>query len=51
MRLHVVDGTYELFRAYFSTRPNTDAGGRDRKATVGLASSMLSPCCTTAQKR
>ena len=36
MRLHVVDGTYELFRAHFSKRPDGDF-----KATVGLASSML----------
>lgn len=36
MRLHVVDGTYELFRAHFSKRPD-----RASKATVGLAASML----------
>jgi 5'-3' exonuclease len=43
MRLHVVDGTYELFRAHFSKRPDhVDAAGRDRKATVGVAASMLS---------
>lgn len=36
MRLHVVDGTYELFRAHFSKRPD-----RENKATVGLAASML----------
>ena len=41
MRLHVVDGTYELFRAYFSKRPEHVVGGRDLKATVGLAGSML----------
>jgi 5'-3' exonuclease len=42
MRLHVVDGTYELFRAYFSKRPDHRApDGRERKATVGLAASML----------
>jgi 5'-3' exonuclease len=41
MRLHLVDGTYELFRAYFSRRPPHSAGGRDLKATVGLVSSML----------
>jgi 5'-3' exonuclease len=41
MRLHVVDGTYELFRAYFSRRPPHVRGGRDLKATVGLAASML----------
>lgn len=41
-RLHVVDGTYELFRAHFSKRPgHTSPGGVDLKATVGLAASML----------
>jgi 5'-3' exonuclease len=42
MRLHLVDGTYELFRAHFSPRPgHLDPAGRDRKATVGLVSSLL----------
>src|SRR5579863_2154835 len=41
MRLHLVDGTYELFRAHFSHRPEHVHGGRDLKATVGLAESML----------
>jgi 5'-3' exonuclease len=42
MRLHLVDGTYELFRAHFSPRPgHTAPGGQDTKATVGLMSSML----------
>jgi 5'-3' exonuclease len=43
MRLHLVDGTYELFRAHFAPRPgHRDASGRDVKATVGLAASLLS---------
>ncbi|HEX8434251.1 5'-3' exonuclease [Archangium sp.] len=42
MRLHLVDGTYELYRAHFSPRPgSTSPDGRDVKATVGLVSSML----------
>jgi 5'-3' exonuclease len=42
MRLHLVDGTYELYRAHFSPRPGHSApDGRDVKATVGLVSSML----------
>jgi 5'-3' exonuclease len=42
MRLHLVDGTFELFRAHYSKRPGHAApDGRDVKATVGLASSML----------
>jgi len=41
-RLHLVDGTFELFRAHFSPRPgHSDASGRDVKATVGLVSSLL----------
>jgi 5'-3' exonuclease len=42
MRLHLIDGTYELFRAHFSPRPGSTApDGRDVKATVGLLSSLL----------
>jgi 5'-3' exonuclease len=42
VRLHLVDGTYELFRAHFSKRPGrTDPSGRDVKATVGLVGSLL----------
>jgi 5'-3' exonuclease len=41
-RLHLVDGTYELFRAWFSKRPDhVDAKGRNVKATVGVVSSMF----------
>jgi 5'-3' exonuclease len=43
MRLHLVDGTYELFRAHFSKRPDhVDRDGRPRKATVGVVASVLS---------
>lgn len=43
MRLHLIDGTYELFRAHFSKRPPHAApDGQDLKGTVGLASSLLS---------
>jgi 5'-3' exonuclease len=42
MRLHLVDGTYELFRAHFSPRPGQTApDGQDVKATVGVMSSLL----------
>ena len=41
-RLHLVDGTYELFRAHFAKRPDhRDPSGADRKATVGVVSSLL----------
>jgi 5'-3' exonuclease len=42
MRLHLVDGTYELFRAHYSPRPgHTSPTGQDLKATVGVVSSLL----------
>jgi 5'-3' exonuclease len=42
MRLHLVDGTFELFRAHFSRRPpRRDREGRDSRATVGMAESLL----------
>jgi len=42
MRLHLVDGTYELYRAHFSPRPgHVSPEGQDVKATVGLLSSLL----------
>src|SRR5262245_37477220 len=41
-RLHLVDGTYELFRAHFSKRPDHQGpGGRPAKATVGVAAAIL----------
>lgn len=42
MRLHLIDGTYELFRAHFSPRPSRhDDAGNDVKAIHGLAASLL----------
>jgi 5'-3' exonuclease len=42
MRLHLVDGTYELYRAHYAPRPEHRApGGWDAKATVGVVSSLL----------
>ena len=40
-RLHLIDGTYELYRAHYSQRPDYQVGGQDLKATIGLASSLL----------
>lgn len=41
-RLHLVDGTYELFRAHYAPGPDrTDAQGRPVKAAVGLVRSLL----------
>ena len=42
MRVHLVDGTFELFRAHFARRPgHVAAAGWEAKATVGLAMSLL----------
>ena len=42
MQLHLVDATYELFRAYYSPRPGTFApDGRDVGAVVGLLYTLL----------
>ena len=42
MKIHLVDGTYELFRAHYSPRPGRAApDGRDVKAAHGLAQSLL----------
>src|SRR5882724_589653 len=43
VRLHLVDGTYELYRAHYAPRPDHRAPeGWDAKATVGVAASLLS---------
>ena len=42
MKIHLVDGTYELFRAHYSPRPGrTSPDGSDVKATHGLAQSLI----------
>lgn len=41
MKVHLVDGTYELFRAHFGAPPRSDAEGRAVGATVGLLRSLL----------
>jgi 5'-3' exonuclease len=42
MRLHLIDGTFELFRAHYSKRPEyKTTDGMDLKATRGLAESLL----------
>jgi 5'-3' exonuclease len=43
VRLHLIDGTYELFRAHYSPRPgHAGPTGQDLKATVGVVASLLS---------
>jgi 5'-3' exonuclease len=42
MKVHLVDGTFELFRAHFSKRPDHNApSGQPVKATLGVVSSLL----------
>ena len=42
MKIHLSDGTYELFRAHYSPRPGRAApDGSDVKATHGLAQSLI----------
>ncbi|HVH97656.1 MAG TPA: 5'-3' exonuclease H3TH domain-containing protein [Enhygromyxa sp.] len=41
MRLHLIDGTYELFRSFFGAPPATAPDGREVGASRGLLRSML----------
>jgi 5'-3' exonuclease len=41
VKLHLVDGTYELFRAYFGGQPYQNAHGREVGAVKTLVSSLL----------
>lgn len=42
MRVHLVDGTYELFRAHYGKRPpHPSPEGKELKATVGVVQSLL----------
>lgn len=42
MIIHLMDGTYELFRYHFGSPPRQDESGREVGATVGLVGSFLS---------
>ena len=41
MRVHLVDGTYELFRHFYGAPPLADASGRERGAVVGVIRTLL----------
>jgi 5'-3' exonuclease len=41
MKIHLVDGTYELFRAHFGAPPKKSPSGMEVGATLGLLRSML----------
>jgi len=41
MKIHLVDGTYELFRAYYGVPGRKAPDGREVGATLGLAASLI----------
>src|SRR6187455_1917766 len=41
MNIHLVDGTYELFRNHFGAPPKKAPDGREVGATLGLVRSLL----------
>lgn len=50
MRIHLVDGTYELFRSFYGPPPKKSPDGREVGATIGLLRSLLvliSDSCAT----
>lgn len=51
MRVHLVDGTFELFRAHYSKRPpHNSPEGKDLKATLGVVSSLINLLQETSEK-
>jgi 5'-3' exonuclease len=42
VQVHLIDGTFELFRAYFGSPSRTSRGGREVGAVHGLVRSLLS---------
>jgi 5'-3' exonuclease len=42
VQVHLLDATYELFRAHFGRPPHADADGRPVAATLGVVESVLS---------
>jgi 5'-3' exonuclease len=41
MKVHLVDGTYELFRSFYGPPPKKSPDGREVGATIGLLRSLL----------
>jgi len=41
MKIHIVDGTYELFRSHYGAPPRKSPAGQEVGATVGLMRSLL----------
>ncbi|HEU4335510.1 MAG TPA: 5'-3' exonuclease H3TH domain-containing protein [Candidatus Eisenbacteria bacterium] len=41
LKVHLIDGTYELFRHFFGAPPLADREGRERGAVVGVVQSVI----------
>ena len=41
MKIHLVDGTYELFRSFYGAPPKKAPDGREVGATLGLVRSLM----------
>jgi len=42
VKVHLVDGTFELFRAFYGVPPAQDAEGRPVNALRGIVATLLS---------
>ena len=42
MDVHLIDGTYELFRHFFAVPSTTDSNGQELGAVRGVLTSVLS---------
>src|SRR3712207_4829587 len=42
MQIHLVDGTYELFRCFFGAPPSTSPSGQEVGAVRGLLATLMS---------
>jgi 5'-3' exonuclease len=47
MKIHLVDGTYELFRSFYGPPPKKSPDGREVGATIGLLRSLLALVSTS----
>jgi 5'-3' exonuclease len=41
-QVHIIDGTYELFRQYFGQPPRADSDGTEVRAALGVVASLIS---------
>jgi len=50
MKIHLIDGTYELFRNYYGAPPKKTPGGREIGATLGVLRSLLALLAQTGTR-